>query len=257
MSFGFRLLAIPLVLTAVLATATGAGATGSASTPYSSGTSGYDISYPQCGSAMPAGSFGVVGIDQGRPFDTVNGLGPNPCLANQYSRTPHGALYMNTGYDPSYVTNRQVASCVAASSRKVNLDSAHQQAWEVGCAFAYDNWNYALNSLKLAAPAAWWLDVETDNSWSSDVTLNATTIQGALDELHQLAPAIPVGVYSTGYQWNRIAGATPVRGIDADWVATGASSLRRARNYCGSPFNPGVPGRLVQAVTPYDVDYAC
>ena len=248
------LVAVPLALVSVITSTVGAAAAGA----YTPATSGYDVSYPQCGSPLPKGSFGVVGIDQGRPFDTVNGLGANPCLASQYGHTQSGALYMNTGYDPSYWTNRQVSSCVNAAGQRTALDAAHQQAWEVGCALAYDNWDYSLNTLKLSPPIAWWLDVETGNSWSSgDLSLNSETLQGAIDELHLLTPGIPAGVYSTGYQWGQVAGRNPVSGIAADWVATGAGSLRKARAYCGSPFNPGVPVWLVQAVAAYDIDYAC
>src|SRR6266850_1121604 len=68
--------------------------------PYTSGTVGYDFSYVQCGSAPPAAKFGVVGVNAGYPFTYYNS-----CLAAEFAaaaKTGNGAVYINTGYDPSY-----------------------------------------------------------------------------------------------------------------------------------------------------------
>ncbi len=235
---------------------------------YPSGATGYDISYPQCGTTYPNGSFGVVGVDHGRPFDADNQYGPNPCLASEYAHSSSHALYLNTGYDPTYVTGHSVSACVQQSQRIPGLDVAHQQAWEVGCAQAWFNEQYALGTgtnphgytqQGLPAPKAWWLDVETANSWSTtDLSLNSETLQGAVTELKSLTPQIPVGVYSTSYQWGQIAGPNPVNGFAADWVATGQSSAKSAKGYCSRPFTPGTGVWLVQYVSRnVDRDYAC
>ena len=47
---------------------------------YVSGTTGYDYSYVQCGSAAPAASFGIVGVNAGYPFTYYNS-----CLAAEYA----------------------------------------------------------------------------------------------------------------------------------------------------------------------------
>src|SRR4051812_16360573 len=50
----------------------GGGSSGSAAT-------GYDVSYPQCGSRLPSSpQFGIVGVNNGIVYS------PNPCLATQY-----------------------------------------------------------------------------------------------------------------------------------------------------------------------------
>src|ERR1700694_6207071 len=86
-----------LSLASILTTATSLLANQVGPAPYTPGSTGYDISFPQCGGAYPAGSFGVVGVNGGYPF-----VHYNPCLADEYARSPHAALYINTGYDPLY-----------------------------------------------------------------------------------------------------------------------------------------------------------
>ncbi len=222
--------------------------------PYLAGQTGYDIGWPQCGSAYPAGAFGIVGISHGRPFDVVNGT-PNPCLAPEYaSQTGHG-MYLSTGYDPIYYTEHATSDCVQRSTT-LPIDIAHQQAWAIGCSWAVDQQQFAA-TVGSAAPVAWWLDVESANSWStSDLTLNSETLQGGVDKLSVLTPGIPVGVYSTRSQWAAIAGTNHVAGLAADWVATGAASQRKAARYCTGSFT-GEPVWLVQWVTTADHDYAC
>jgi hypothetical protein len=233
---------------------------------YSGLAQGYDISYPQCGAALPSGAFGIVGIDHGRPFDPDNQYGPNPCLAQEYAAaeaTGHAALYMNTGYAGTYYSNHPVPTCVTQSQGVAGGRSV-QQAWEIGCATAYWNWQYALGTgtnaygyteQGLAAPAMWWLDVETGNSWSSSkLSLNAETLTGAVQELEQLTPSIPVGAYSTAYQWGKIVGRNAVPGLAADWVATGQTSATNVTSHCGTGFS-GAPTWLVQWVWAYTYDY--
>jgi|SRR5579872_5514766 len=253
----------------------------SSNDPYSGLAQGSDISWPQCGSSYPRGvGFGIVGIDHGRPFDVDNQYGPNTCLASEYAWAPAGrqALYLNTGWDPSYYTNHLVADCDNTSRLKTFVDDTHRQAWEVGCATAWFNENYALDpkttvvssgsaagvtwtryGQALAQPKVWWLDVETGNSWSStDLTLNAEALQGAVDELGVLTPGVPVGAYSTSLQWGQIAGTTnTVGGMAGIWVATGQKSSRNVTSYCTKTFDGFSRAWLVQWVGRVDYDVAC
>src|SRR5262245_46140254 len=55
--------------------------------PYPRGKRGYDVSFPQCGDALPVRfDFGIVGITGGRSFTQ------NPCLAEQFAWAESAAL---------------------------------------------------------------------------------------------------------------------------------------------------------------------
>jgi len=222
--------------------------------PYSG--SGYDYSYPQCGSAAPSGlSFGIAGVNAGYPFTYYNS-----CLATQYAaaaQTANASLYINTGYDPSYaaVDGRHTEQDCATASAQVNATAAQQAAWAVGCSEAERDVAYAA-SQGATAPSAWWLDVETGNSWSTtDLSLNRYTLDGLIGRLRS-ATAVPVGIYSTSTQWNAITGGYRPA-VDATWVATGQRTAKRARTACTAQSFTGAPIWLVQYLAAYDHDLAC
>jgi hypothetical protein len=220
---------------------------------YTTGSTGYDISYPQCGGRLPSGDFGVVGVNGGYPF-----VHYNPCLRAEYAYTPNAALYVNTGYHPSYtrVDGKHTTVECLAKSRGIEGSPSQRAAWAVGCSEASRSIGYA-SSQGATNPGSWWLDVETENSWSStDLTLNQFTIQGIVDTLLRESPAA-VGIYSTGYQWRTIMGSLPVSGVVANWVATGARSDRRVQRYCGTGFS-GAPVWFVQYLRGgFDTNYVC
>ncbi len=223
--------------------------------PYASGTAGYDYSYVQCGQPAPSLSFGVVGVNAGYPFTYYN-----TCLGPEFSDAPAGsaALYVNTGYDPSYTTidGRHTTQDCATAGSSVPGNAGQQAAWAVGCSEAERDVNYATSQGATANPEAWWLDVETANSWSSsDLSLNRYTLQGLIAELRTLS-ASPVGIYSTAAQWQQITGGYQPA-VDGTWIATGQRSLRRARSSCTAQSFTGAPVWLVQYVATYDHDYAC
>lgn len=223
--------------------------------PYISATSGYDYSYPQCGSAAPNASFGIVGVNGGYPFTYYNN-----CLAAEYAaaaKSGNASVYMNTGYDPTYtaIDGRHTTQDCATQSQNVTGTQAQQAAWAVGCSEAERDVAYA-SGQSATSPTAWWLDVETANSWSStDLSLNRYTIQGIITTLRSNTAA-PIGAYSTSYQWSVITGGYQAP-VDANWVATGQSSLKRAKRYCSSAGFTGARVWLVQYVATYDHDYVC
>ena len=166
---------------------------------------GHDVSHPECGEELPSGAFGIVGINGGRPFST------NPCLQAQYrwalSRPSGAAVYVNTsnpapssGHYRPRAGRSDPALCRDAGSTT-----------DVGCAYDY-GWHaaaYALKAGRDLGPAVlgrtWWLDVETENTWNGDAVSNTAVLQGMYDYLRGHGVA-KVGLYSTGYQWQRITG---------------------------------------------------
>jgi hypothetical protein len=239
------------------------------------GSSGHDISWPQCGSSYPGnGSFGIVGVTNGRAWSA------NPCLASEYQwasaypRTPD--VYMNTANPAPHSSYYWPAS--GASDPALCRDAT--VTTDPGCAYDY-GWHTAANALATANAALgsspvgyWWLDVETSNTWNGDASSNAADVQGSIDYLLSQHVA-GVGVYSTGYQWTTITGGyststasqyssawsaefTSPNGISnsPSWVA-GASGPSDAPSYCSSSFL-GTTTWLVQYVSGgFDVDYAC
>jgi len=246
-----------------------AGATGDAAP-------GHDISHPQCGGELPSGgTFGIVGLNQGRPFST------NPCLSDQYrwaaGRPGSAAIYVNTG-NPAPSSDYYWPE---SGSRDPALCTDSSSTTDPGCAYNY-GWHAAANSLatgkKLGTAAlghTWWLDVETTNTWNGDGVANTALLQGMYDYLRSHGVE-QVGLYSTSYQWRKITG-----GYSADtagdyqaawqaqivpdfplhqaplWIATAANS-GTARANCATSFTGG-PTVMVQFIGKdgFDTNLTC
>jgi len=213
---------------------------------------GYDVSYPQCSTANtpPPGSFtfGIVGVNGGRPFNN------NTCLATEYSTATREALnppslYINTGYSGAYRKDIIKSDCTTLwTTLGISGSSAQQQAWLIGCSEGDSSYKYAQKT-GVPSAAMWWLDVEIGNSWSSsDLTLNQNTINGAASWLAQYGT---VGVYSNAQYWTAITGNSSFAhpNIAADWETAGGS--------CGTGFS-GDPVWLTQSTSGgVDSDTAC
>jgi hypothetical protein len=213
-------------------------------------STGYDVSTPQCGKALPSSqAFGVVGVNGGLPTTA------NPCLSTQLTwawnstgvvqSQPKAQLYLNTA-NPGAVTPKVGTWPSMGSTPYGTCTGTNSTA----CSWQY-GWNRAQYSVVTAfgsaAPAAhaspaayiWWLDVETVNSWEADTAtghaLNRATLEGMTTYLASRGAAI--GLYSTSYQWSHIVGSTPATSNLAgrkDWVP-GATTLSGATANCSKP----------------------
>jgi hypothetical protein len=231
----FSLLASALLAASFLAALSYSAA---AAGPIPSGATGSDISWPQCGTAYPPGySFGIIGVTSGRPNTG------NDCFAGEFAwaqATGNANLYVNLAYGQSKVGPLLCAEGDAGcEAYNYGYDSAR---WAQQ--YAHDQTGGASDSV-----GVWWLDVETENSWSDDRDLNSYVIQGALDYL-QRTSGRTVGVYSTSWMWNEIAGNfgppnTP------NWVA-GANGLDDVAK-CSASFWPGAQVWAIQYLN-FDID---
>jgi hypothetical protein len=222
---------------------------------YTRQTTGYDISFPQCASrSLPTGSFGIVGATGGRAFTA------NSCLASEYRWAQVGtrvapSLYMNLNY-PSGTTASQGHSGPAGTCTGTDMAC---QAYNYG----YNAAAYAFN--QGITFTMWWIDIETENSWSDLPSLNDEVIEGAVDFIQ--GHGATAGIYSTPSMWSSIAGKTfqpgtiPIPGgkrvgvpVVANWVPGGSDSSCAG----ASTLYPNGKVWLVQyASSPYDADYAC
>jgi hypothetical protein len=233
-----------------------------AASPAPPGSTGYDISWPQCPSNFPSGgTFGIVGVTNGLAFSA------NPCLSAEYAwattspRIYAAGLYINTGNPEKASSNwpgRAGVGPRTCSTTDLNDPS------NVNCAYNY-GWNAATDALNVATTNVgaaaqtlpWWLDVEIGNSWNGIGGANSSTIQGYIDYQRGHSTGM-VGIYSTGSQWGQITGGYTVPSAP-DWLA-GASNVTDARNLCNNPASSfsGGPVQLVQYPNGnFDGNYVC
>ena len=213
--------------------------------PFQPGTSGYDISWPQCGGAYPSPPHAVtvVGVNDGTMYSQ------NPCLATEAAWAGQSlTVYVNADGLPNDATSGltgPAGHCAVSdiACRSYNF-GANGAAYDVAYA----------RSLGFS-PLMWWLDVELDPTWRADVSSNVQVVRGLLAGLDHDGKL--VGIYSNTYQWGVITGntynpATPI------WVPTGDNNPALARSFCDASHAFG-DGQiwLTQWTVVYDQDYAC
>ena len=206
---------------------------------YSSGTIGVDIGWPNCTTSIPSVTFGIVGVTDGQGYST------SPCLAQEASSFTNLSLYVNTGwYNKSTHIN-------ATSPKMCATGDNNCLAYNYG----YNAGLYAINAAQSAgvSSATWWLDVETANTWNSDVVQNQNSLQGEHDALVAHG-ATTVGVYSTTAQWQSITG-----GWHNNWPSWGATTwttAKQAQTYrTGHEFTGGTSYLMQYRPSKAKVDY--
>jgi hypothetical protein len=222
---------------------------------------GYDISYPQCGAAYPSNPlFGIVGVNGGRVFST------NPCLTSQlaWAGGATGELYLNTGNPgpalSSFWPRGQTTPRFCDSVNSDTADCAYDYGWNAAAA-SYTTVEQAYAALAIAAnpnATAWWLDVETTNSWRTDTALNVAALQGQADYLTSRG-VTRLGFYSTTVQWGTITGGSKVFAPLPSWGA-GSPSEKAAKQLCATTATSFTGGRLAMVqyiANGFDVDVRC
>jgi hypothetical protein len=237
---------------------------------------GYDVSYPQCDSVLPASrAFVVIGVNGGLSTRT------NPCLTEQLEwawgsagavgAQPKVQLYLNSA-NPGQVPEQVSTWPIQGATPYGTCDGSNSMA----CSWQYGK-ERALNSfVSFFTPAAraaridsqparytWWLDVETMNTWQAGspqaLARNRASLEGMTAYL--LSRGARVGLYSTRQQWTEIVGTVPsgsnLTGLDS-WLA-GATTSTGAKAACSStPLVAGgrvILGQYVDAEL--DRDYSC
>jgi hypothetical protein len=215
--------------------------------PYPSGAYGYDISRWQCNQMPPPPyQIGIVEVDGGSSSYT------NPCLAQEVAWAGASLnLYTFLTYTTS-TTNEP--GCLING----NYDQACNAGYQAGM--------YAFNDAQAAGAntsVAWWLDVESDPSWSGNTTENAYFVQGAMNALHLTEGIATVGIYASPGVWNNIVG--PYQPDVPYWMADylpnpsgPASCSDYSSRWAPSKQLPLGPLVVVQYNSAqFDEDYAC
>jgi hypothetical protein len=240
---------------------------------------GYDVSYPQCGQALPSSTlFGIVGVNNGIVFSA------NPCASTELAWAQRAAnhapaFYANTAnpgpayssHWPTGQTTPQPCDATVNNSTACSYDygwNAAKDSFADGVAAEEKTNAMSASSAALAAAQApWWLDVEMGNSWqtlesaygqtAASQANDAAAVDGAIAYLQSVG-VVQVGLYSTSYQWTQITGGTGTRfAANPDWTA-GYSSLSTAQAGCSTPGFAGGAVKLTQyPANGLDADYPC
>ncbi|MGD1014496.1 MAG: hypothetical protein ABR963_08945 [Acidimicrobiales bacterium] len=239
-----------------------------------SASTGYDISYPQCGAMItyPAG-FGVVGVNDGHPYST------NPCLASEITwakATIAGvpSFYMNTDSPgPADTSNWPTSATGPQSCSGGNSTTcAYDYGWgaakvSFANAISAETADGSASPTTAVTSANWWLDVETGNHWEviesaygpSTGSLNndQSMLLGAVAYLKSVG-VNNLGLYSTAQQWHTITGTPPTAFESLSAWMPGYATLAAAEAACALPsFNGGRVAMIQYPMNGLDGDYAC
>lgn len=226
---------------------------GGGSTP-----TGYDISYPQCGGAYPGNVlFGIVGVNDGIVYS------PNPCLgtgdgpsqlawAEQADGAGNAVLYANTADPGPALSSHWPTGQLSPQYCDPALPDSAACSYDYGWNAAADSYADAVDAYiqigELAAGATqtphanqWWLDVESSNSWETNVANNIADLQGAVAYLRGEGVSSP-GIYTNASSWQSITGGDSTDFAADPYWRPGSRRQSTAQSYCGTT---GVTGGVV------------
>jgi hypothetical protein len=220
-----------------------AGGVAAAQGQYVTGSTGVDVSWPNCSASVPKASFGIVGVTGGKAFTG------NTCLRSEASNFGNLSLYINTAWPGQSYGLPYQNSPKACDPTNPNC-LAYNYGYNAGLYALQYAQNQGVNS------NTWWLDVETMNSWSGDTAQNINSLQGTIDSLRD-ATVGTVGVYSTTAQWTTITGGW--KNLLPSWGATTWTTAKQAATYCHGHEFTGGPSYMMQFSPKrgLDQDYAC
>lgn len=217
---------------------------------------GYDISWPQCGTGLPESpAYSIVGVNGGRPHTA------NPCFAEQLAWADRSAeaaaalpsaVYVNTAATGPVGSVWWPAANTAGGAAIANPYGTCDGSASAACAYIH-GYTMAANDAAMVADAGgtarrmYWLDVETGNSWLPDKAANTAELEGMTAFLQ--SAGIEVGIYSTGFQFAQIVGQVgPASNLYPlkSWLA-GAESGPAAEQLCSAaPLTAGGVVALAQ-----------
>lgn len=202
-----------------------------------------DVSWPNCTLRNhPVGAEGIVGVNGGLSFH------PNPCLGKQIGWFKSPSVYVNTGY-PGLPRATKYKSYPKTCSTRDEKCLAYNYGFNAG------RYDIKYGSLQGVIADRWWVDVETENSWSDDPLVNRQSLQGTADALTQYAGKDKVGFYSYPGQWNLITNHwhnyLPV------WAATGSKNIQDAIEACNQDSFTGGQVLLAQYTPSLDNNIKC
>jgi hypothetical protein len=202
-----------------------------------------DLSWPNCETKLSGlTNSGIIGVNDGLDFSV------NPCLGSetQLFHNSYG-LYLNTGYPG------------VSYGSKFRHYPNNCKPHNYGCIAYNYGYNDVLYSIKYADSQdahsfVWWLDVETENSWTSNYSRNREALMGMIVALKSTTFLPTIGFYSYPGQWQLIT--KDWHNGYPDWVATASSKENIAIKYCSDSFNGG-PTWLTQYTPSLDYNYNC
>ncbi|HEV2402671.1 MAG TPA: hypothetical protein VGS08_00535 [Candidatus Saccharimonadales bacterium] len=212
---------------------------------YVQGSTAVDVSWPH-GNCHAATKFlrpsAIIGANGGLDFR------PNTCLRAEAARFSNVSLYANSGY-PGRDYGLRFASTPKHCSRQDNVCLAYNWGFNAGV--------YAVTYAARQGVHAnqWWVDVETDNSWTTNPLYNRASIAGEVAGITHATLFAAVGIYSYPGQWDLITNNW--RNGLPNWVATGSASRQIATAECRGDNFTGGGTWLTQYVRTLDEDYVC